>query len=165
MPFPVPERTLLGGGKALASVLDPQFLSGPLLVLFALTMSMLLLRRRRAAVAAAMLLLMLGDAHWTIEGSQGLAVASALVEVAVVWAVILATLLRFGLLALVSAFFFFRILQRWPLTLDGNAWYAGTSLMGMLVLAAVAGAALFVARGGASALRRAVLGIPDGRVS
>jgi len=108
---------------------------------------------------------MLGDAHWTVDGSQGLALASALVEVAVVWAIILATLLRFGLLALASAFFFFRILQRWPLTLDGNAWYAGTSLMGMLVLAAVAGAALFVARGGASALRRAVLGIPDGRVS
>jgi hypothetical protein len=32
----------------------------------------------------------------------------------------------------------------------------------MAILAAVAGAALFVARGGASAWRRAVLGIPGG---
>jgi hypothetical protein len=85
------------------------------------------------------------------------------VEVVLVWAILFATLLRFGLLVLASAFFFFNILQSWPLTFDAAAWYAGTSLMGMLVLAAVAGAALFVARGGASAWRRAVLGIPAGR--
>jgi hypothetical protein len=131
-------------------------------VLFALTMSMLLLRRRAAAVAAATLLLVLGDAHWTVEGGHGLTFASALVEVVLVWAILVATLLRFGLLALVSAFFFFGVLQRWPLTLDGTAWFAGTSFMGVGILAAVAGAALFVARGGASAWRRAVLGIPSG---
>ena len=162
MPFSVTESVLLGGGKALALVLNPRFLSGPLLVLFALTMSMLLLRRRAAAVAAATLLLVLGDAHWTVGGSHGLTFASALVEVVLVWAILVATLLRFGLLALVSAFFFFGVLQRWPLTFDGTTWYAGTSLMGMLILATVAGAALFVARGGASAWRRAVLGTAAG---
>ena len=162
IPFSVTESGLLGGGKALALVLNPRFLSGPLLVLFALTMSMLLLRRRAAAVAAATLLLVLGDAHWTVEGTHGLTFASALVEVVLVWAILVATLLRFGLLALVSAFFFFGVLQRWPLTLDGTAWFAGTSFMGVLILATVAGAALFVARGGASAWRRAILGIPSG---
>jgi hypothetical protein len=130
-------------------------------VLFALAMSMLLLRRRGPAVGAAMLLLMLSDSHWVAAGDHGLVVASALVEVVLVWGLLLATLLRFGLLALVSAFFFFGVLQRWPLTLDGNAWYAGTSLLGTAILAAVAGAALFVARGGASAWRRAILGIPS----
>jgi serine/threonine-protein kinase len=158
LPYGVAEATLLGGAKALAQALVPKFLAGPLLVLFALTMSMIVLRRRVPAVAAATLLLMLGDAHWILRGGEGLAVASALAEVVLVWTIVVATLLRFGLLALASAFFFFDILQRWPLTFDASAWYAGTSLMGTLILGAVAGTALFLARGGASALRRAVLG-------
>jgi serine/threonine-protein kinase len=162
IPYGVQESTLLGGTRALASALFPNFLAGPLQVLFALAMSMLLLRRRGPAVGAAMLLLMLSDSHWVAAGDHGLVVTSALVEVVLVWGLLLATLLRFGLLALVSAFFFFRILQGWPLTFDVSAWYSGTSLLGMAILAAVAGAALFVARGGASAWRRAVLGIPGG---
>jgi hypothetical protein len=165
LPYGVAEATLLGGAKALATALAPKVLSGPFLVLFALTMSMLLLRRRGAAIAAAMLLLMLSDAHWIIGQSHGVALVSALVEVVLVWGVILATLLRFGLLALVASFFFFNILQAWPLTFDGRVWYAGTSLLGMAILTAVAGAALFVARGGASAWRRAVLGVPGGPVA
>jgi predicted Ser/Thr protein kinase len=163
IPYGVQESTLLAGARALASALFPQFLAGPLQVLFALAMSMLLLRRRGPAVGAAMLLVMLSDAHWITAGEHGLVVASALVEVALVWTVLFATLLRFGLLALVSAFFFLSILQRWPLTFDGGAWYAGTSLMGMLILVTVAGAALVVARGGASAWRRAALGTAAGR--
>jgi hypothetical protein len=159
IPYGAAAGTLLGGGKALALVLAPKFLAGPLTVLFVLTMSMLILRRRWVAIAATMLLLMLADPHWIVRGSPGIVLASALVEVVLLYAVLLATLVRFGLLALVSAFFFFDILQSWPLTLDGTVWYAGTSLMGMLILAAVVAAALLVARGGASAWRRAAVGI------
>jgi hypothetical protein len=162
MPYPVRESTLLGGAKAVASVLAPQFLAGPLLVLFALTMSMLVLRRRPVAVGATLLLLVVADAPWVARGGQGVALASAVVAVLLFYAVLLATLLRFGPLALASAFFFLDILQRWPLTFDGTSWYAGISLMGMLILAGVAGAALFVARGGAVAWRRAILGMPAG---
>jgi hypothetical protein len=162
MPYPVRESTLLGGAKALASVLAPQFLAGPLLVLFALTMSMLLLRRRPVAVGATLLLLVVTDAPWVARGGQGVALASAVVAVVLFYAVLLATLLRFGPLALASGFFFLEILQRWPLTFDGSAWYAGTSLMGMLILAAVAGIAAFVARGGAGAWRRAALRASSG---
>ncbi len=50
MPYTVLETTLLGGAKSLGSAFDPKLLSGPLLVLFALTMSLLLLRRRAAAL-------------------------------------------------------------------------------------------------------------------
>ncbi len=162
IPYGIAEGTLLGGGKALALALAPKFLAGPLTVLFVLTMSMLILRRRWFAIAAAMLLLALTDDHWIGRDSPGIVLASALVEVVLFYAVLLATLLRFGLLALASAFFFFDILQSWPLTLDGTVWYAGTSLMGMLILAAVAVAALLVARGGASAWRRAAVGISAG---
>jgi len=46
-------------------------------------------------------------------------------------------LLRFGLLALVFSFLFNHFLEL-PLTTDSSAWYAGTSLFLLLVLAALA---------------------------
>jgi hypothetical protein len=46
-------------------------------------------------------------------------------------------LFRFGLLAWVFAGFF-RSLLEFPLTTDSSAWYAGTSLFVLLVLAALA---------------------------
>jgi tRNA A-37 threonylcarbamoyl transferase component Bud32 len=157
IPYSVSDATLLGGGKALALAVAPVFLFGPLVVLFVLTIPMLLLRRRALAIAAAMAILILGDAHWVARGSSGIALASALVGVVLVYAVLVGTLIRFGLLSLGSAYFFFEILQRWPLTFDTDAWYAGTSLMGMLILAVVAAAAVVVARGGASVWRRAAV--------
>ena len=44
---------------------------------------------------------------------------------------------RFGLLAWVFANYFGHMLQ-FPLTTDSSAWYAGTSLMVLVVLAAIA---------------------------
>lgn len=44
---------------------------------------------------------------------------------------------RFGLLALVFGNFFWHFLE-FPLTTDSSAWYAGTSLFLLLVLAALA---------------------------
>ena len=159
IPYGAADATLLGGSKALALAVAPNFLVGPLVVLFVLTIPMLRLHRRSLAIVLALLLLCLTDAHWIVRGSSGIALASALVEVVLVYAVLVGTLIRFGLLSLASAYFFFEILQRWPLTFDTGAWYAGTSLMGMAILAAVAILAVLVARGGANVWRRAAVGI------
>jgi hypothetical protein len=43
---------------------------------------------------------------------------------------------------MVTMFFFFNLLQKWPLTLDTSAWFSGTSLTAMLLLAAIATAAM-----------------------
>jgi serine/threonine-protein kinase len=158
IPYGVADLTLLGGRQALALALGPNFLVGPLVVLFVLTLPALWLRRRGLAIGLALLLLGVSDAHSIAQGSSGIALASALVEVVLIYTVLLATLLRLGLLALGSAFFFFEILQLWPLTFDAGAWFAGTSLLGMSILAVVAGLAVFVARGGAGVVRRAVVG-------
>jgi hypothetical protein len=156
-PYLVEDATLVGGAKALAVALGPKFLSDTLIVLFVLTTPLLLLRRRALAVPLAMLILMLNDAPWIVRGASGVALLSSIAAVALLWTVLLSTLLRFGLLALASAFFVFGLIQRWPLTFDSSAWYAGTSLVGMLIVAVLASAAAFVARGGTKAWHHAVL--------
>ncbi len=55
--------------------------------------------------------------------------------------------LRFGLLAWVFANYFGHCLQ-FPLTTDSSAWYAGTSLFLLLVLAALAVYGFRIALGG-----------------
>src|SRR5207237_10176819 len=52
-------------------------------------------------------------------------------------AAIILVFLRFGLLALIFSNFFVHFLE-FPLTADSSAWYAGTSLFLLLVLAAIA---------------------------
>jgi len=159
VPYGVSDATLYGGRKAFALLVAPQFLAGPLVILFVLTVAMLLVRRRWPAIVLAAMFLMASDAHYVMDTGQGIALASAGVEILLVWTVILATLLRLGLLALASAFLFFNILQTWPLTLDTAAWYSGTSLTAVLVLALIAMAAMAVARGGVARWRRSALAV------
>jgi hypothetical protein len=47
-------------------------------------------------------------------------------------------LIRFGLLWLVAGFVFGEFLESFPLTTQGSAWYAGISLAGILLMAAMA---------------------------
>jgi serine/threonine-protein kinase len=57
-------------------------------------------------------------------------------------------MIRFGLLALVANFMVFNILQGFPLTTEGSAWYAGISLTGILLMAAMAFYAFYTSLGG-----------------
>jgi hypothetical protein len=79
-----------------------------------------------AAVFVPFLAWALSDGGWIAFGI-GLVVSAAFIFV----------FLRFGLLALVFANYFTHFLQ-FPLTTDSTAWYAGTSLFLLLVLAAIA---------------------------
>lgn len=68
-----------------------------------------------------------------LEGGGLIAWAFGLVGAAA----LILVFLRFGLLALVFGNYFFHFLE-FPLTTDSSAWYAGTSLFLLLVLAALA---------------------------
>jgi Protein kinase domain len=58
-------------------------------------------------------------------------------------------LIRLGLLALVSCFFFqFGFLEKFPLTTQGSAWYAGISLAGILLMGAMAFYGFYTSLGG-----------------
>ncbi len=57
-------------------------------------------------------------------------------------------MIRLGLLALVANFMVFNILQGFPLTTQGSAWYAGISLTGILLMAAMAFYGFYTSLGG-----------------
>jgi hypothetical protein len=57
-------------------------------------------------------------------------------------------MIRFGLLALVANFMVFNILQNFPLTTQGSAWYAGISLTGILLMAAMVLYGFYTSLGG-----------------
>jgi hypothetical protein len=66
-------------------------------------------------------------------------------------------MIRFGLLALVANFMVFNILQNFPLTTQGSAWYAGISLTGILLMAAIAMYGFYTSLGGRPVFGGAVL--------
>ncbi len=67
-------------------------------------------------------------------------------------------IIRLGLLALASCFVFqFCLLENFPLTTQASAWYAGISLAGILLMAAMAFYAFYTSLGGQPIFGSAVL--------
>ncbi len=128
---------LLGGRKVWGTILEPSVLLAPLLLLLTLTVLLFLLRRNWLAAAGTLVVWVIMDGHWA-GGGPAIVQIAALAETVVVWAILLFTLIRLGLLAVVAAFFFLEMLQKWPLTLDTSVWFSGSSLIAALVLAAIA---------------------------
>jgi hypothetical protein len=64
------------------------------------------------------------------------------------WGLIVLLLIRFGLLAVVAQGFFNVLLSNFPLTTQGSAWYAGISLAGILLMAAMAFYGFYTSLGG-----------------
>jgi serine/threonine-protein kinase len=110
--------------------------------LFVLFLFRVLLRKEWAAAVAFVLL-------FTVFG----AAPSQFDPTAVVGALIFSSLAvfllrRLGLLALVVAFVFVGLLSDCPLTTQGSAWYAGISLAGILLMAAIAFYGFYTSLGG-----------------
>ena len=72
----------------------------------------------------------------------------ALVQSLIVFGVTVFLLTRLGLLYLVVTFVFVGLLLNCPLTTQGSAWYAGISLAGVLVIAALAIYGFYTSLGG-----------------
>ena len=64
---------------------------------------------------------------------------------------------RFGLLALVANLVVESILNNFPLTFQGSAWYSGISVTGILLMAAMAFYGFYTSLGGRPAFGGAVL--------
>jgi hypothetical protein len=56
-------------------------------------------------------------------------------------------LIRFGLLTLVTNYVLYGVLQTFPLTTQGSAWYAGISLAGIMLMASIALYAFYTSLG------------------
>jgi serine/threonine-protein kinase len=119
----------------------------------------MLLRRTWIVVAASVVLILPIAMSGTSAGEQlGLEVGISLSGIAL----ILAVLLRFGLLALVATFYTFMIIELFPLTVDVSRPYAGASVIVTLSIAAVAAYGFYASRGDEPLFGRAIL---DGDVA
>ena len=129
-----PQWQLLGVRSIIAD-LSITLLWGPffwLAFLFVLFLLRALLRKEWAAAVVWVLL-------FTLFG----AASSEFDPVATVGSLIFSGLavfvmIRFGLLALVANFVVYTLLSNFPLTFQGSVWYAGISLTGILLIAAMA---------------------------
>ncbi len=135
-PYSGPQWQFLGARTIIASmstkVILEIFIS--LALLFALVLLRALLRNERAAAVACVLLFTIFYA----AGNHALLVPVVFVTWLITTALTVFLLIRFGLLAVVAAGVFNDLLGSFPLTTQGSAWYAGISLAGILLMAAMA---------------------------
>jgi len=66
-------------------------------------------------------------------------------------------MILFGLLTLIANFMVFNIMQSFPLTTQGSAWYSGISLTGILLMAAMVFYGFYTSLGGRPVFGGAVL--------
>jgi serine/threonine-protein kinase len=120
-----------------------------LALLFELFLLRALLRREWAAAAAwALLFAIIAPFSNNLDAVVGALIFSSLAVF---------VMIRFGLLALVTNLMVVNILQSFPLTTQGSAWYAGISLTGILLMATISFYAFYTSLGGRPAFGGRVL--------
>ena len=152
-PISGPDWQLLGVRTTIASTSGSLFfgLFVPLATLFFLFVLRALLRKEWAASISWVLFL----AVFLSLGSDS--IPAALVVNLIVQGVTVILLRSLGLLWLVAAIVFNGFLTTFPLTTQASAWYAGISLAGILLMAAIAFYAFYTSLGGRPVFGRALL--------
>jgi serine/threonine-protein kinase len=138
VPYAPSNATLQGGRQALAILLDPGFVTIPIVFVIFLALFRHLLRRQWLATLTVLVVAFIMDSHWHWDGVPDAAAVSAIGEVLFIYVTLLFVLVRFGLLSGAVSWFLALATQRWPLTLDLSAWYAGTSFLFAGLLAGIA---------------------------
>jgi hypothetical protein len=119
----------------------------PLAMLFVLVLLRALLRKEWAAAAAFVLLFTF------LSAALSQFAPVVLVIGLIYWGLLVFLLIRFGLLAFAAHGLFVSLLS-FPLTTQGSAWYAGISLAGILLMAAMAFYGFYTSLGGPARFRR-----------
>jgi len=134
-PHTPPARVFESGRGVLAQLFVGDFLMDSLYCLFLLMGLLALTRRRWLALVLAWGLLTILASVRSVAATAGPVAAAEVAVVGVCLALVYVVLIRVGLLALVSAWFFRDRLLQSAITLDTSAWYADTSLLtlGLLV--------------------------------
>jgi serine/threonine-protein kinase len=147
-------------GTRQAVALVPQMLQGavgPSMVLLVLLLLLrLLLRRTWAAIAACLILPAVAGVLRPGALPIGLKVIIGLGFVLVI-GVLIACMLRLGLLSAIGAVFLTNALSAAPLTTDFSVWYAGPALVSVVAVMAVALWAFYISLAGRKLFRDSVL--------
>jgi serine/threonine-protein kinase len=148
-PYSGPQWVFLGARPIVAQL--ALWLMLAFFVWFALLFVLLLLRvmlRKQWAAAIAWVLL------FTVLGSSD---PGGWLSALIFSGLAVFVMTRFGLLALVANHVVFNILQHFPVTSQGSAWYAGIGLTGILLIAAVALYGFYTSLGGRPVFGGAIL--------
>jgi len=137
-------RLLLGGRHIVSGTLGMligSIFTG-LVVLFLIFLLRLLLKNQWAAAAVFLLVMTASDA---LPSETPLLIAPFL---AIAWVLLVLVLMRFGLVAAITAFFVNTVLTAFPITTQTSAWYAGIGLSALVVITAVTLYAFYTSLGG-----------------
>jgi hypothetical protein len=140
-------ESLMGGRYALGQFVEVSFVLIPMITVLILLLFLLIFRRKMIAVIVAlglMVLTMVSPGLANIESWGDLLGFMMGIGILVLG---LTTLIRFGLLAYVTMFFFFFHLE-YPFTFDTSAWYSSTAILALLAMVAVAVYAFRIATSG-----------------
>jgi serine/threonine-protein kinase len=154
-PLPVPTnlRMLVGLRYLLGEALG--ILPWAMLVALGVTFLLFLLRVffRREWLAAAVFILAFSVPSFSMAEHPWVSVPLSMA----VWAATVLVLVRFGLLAVVAQSLVQELLLVSPLTRDLSAWYAGVSLVVVLIVVVLAGFGFYASLGGRPLLREELL--------
>ncbi len=153
-PLPGPDWQFLGARTVIADI-SIILISAPvfwLSALFVLVLFRALLRNEWVAAVAFVLLYGVFSA-----AQQSQFAPFALAGDLIFLGLAVFCLIRFGLLTLVTNYIFYGVMKSFPLTLQGSAWYAGISLAGILLMAAIAFYGFYTSLGGRPAFGGAML--------
>ena len=137
-PHTPPARVFEGGRGVLAQLFVGDFLMSSLYCLFLLMGLLALTRRRWVAVVLAWGLLTVLASASNVARIADPVDATEVAVVGLCLALVYFVLIRFGLLAVVAAWFSRDCLLRLAITLDTSAWYADTSLLTLALLLGLA---------------------------
>jgi serine/threonine-protein kinase len=144
-PYEGPDWQFLGARTIIAAIsnnlIGALFIS--LAFLFVLFLLRALLRKEWAAAVVWVLLFMIFEAAGTRSFPPVVLVTWLIGNSLAVF-----LLIRFGLLAFVASQFFSLLLSNFPLTTQMSSWYAGLSLAGILLIAAMAFYGFYTSLGG-----------------
>jgi len=144
----------MSGSRIFAHVLNLQFAWGSLFLVFLLVLLKVLLRRQWLAMLAFMLLLTIPNAATTLQKQPPSGLILVLIGQLTFLGCIVFLLTRFGLVAVMTMFAVNGLVQRnIPVTLDSSAWYAGTTYVTLIVVAAICVYACHTALAGRSLFR------------
>jgi hypothetical protein len=152
-PMTGPQWQFLGARTIIADISNT-LLGAPftwLGFLFVLFLFRTLLRKEWAAAVAGVLFVVVAVA------AAGQFAPSALALGLILGSLVVFLLIRFGLLVLVANYVVHSALTNFPLTTQGSAWYAGISLTGILLMAAVTLYGFYTSLAGRPAFGGAVL--------
>jgi hypothetical protein len=144
------EQWVFLGARTIVADVAQELMWAPFLwfaLLFILFVLRVLLRKQWAAAIAWVLLFTV-----LASGDPGGWVSALIFSMLAVFVMI-----RFGLLALVANHVVFSILQHFPLTTQGSAWYAGIGLTGILLIGAMAFYGFYTSLGGRAVFGRTIL--------